>query len=67
MNLAEQEPLQEELENLELWTRYIGQRTVELRNELVLKWLERDADGEPIDFSETGFKWNELGRLAQKF
>ena len=38
MNLAEQEPLQEELENLELWTRYIGQRTVELRNELVLKY-----------------------------
>ena len=38
MNLAEQEPVQEELENLELWTRYIGQRTVELRNELVLKY-----------------------------
>jgi hypothetical protein len=36
-------------------------------NTLVLKWLERDAAGEPIDFPETGFKWNELGRLAQKF
>ncbi|MCW2482658.1 ClbS/DfsB family four-helix bundle protein, partial [Candidatus Symbiopectobacterium sp. NZEC135] len=36
-------------------------------NELVLKWLARDAAGEPIDFPETGFKWNELGRLAQKF
>lgn len=36
-------------------------------NELVLKWLERDAAGEPIDFPETGFKWNELGKLAQKF
>ncbi|MEZ5782292.1 MAG: ClbS/DfsB family four-helix bundle protein [Rhizobiaceae bacterium] len=36
-------------------------------NELVLKWLDRDATGEPIDFPETGFKWNELGRLAQKF
>ncbi|WP_406625322.1 ClbS/DfsB family four-helix bundle protein [Acidovorax sp. SDU_ACID1] len=36
-------------------------------NELVLKWLQRDADGQSIDFPETGFKWNELGRLAQKF
>lgn len=36
-------------------------------NELVLKWLDLDAAGEPVDFPETGFKWNELGRLAQKF
>jgi len=36
-------------------------------NELVLKWLNRDAQGLPIDFPETGFKWNELGRLARKF
>lgn len=36
-------------------------------NELVLKWLERDAAGQPVDFPETGFKWNELGRLAGKF
>ncbi|WP_426128447.1 ClbS/DfsB family four-helix bundle protein [Pararhizobium sp. PWRC1-1] len=36
-------------------------------NELVLKWLNRDAAGEPVDFPEAGFKWNELGRLAQKF
>lgn len=36
-------------------------------NELVLKWLDRDAAGEPIDFPDTGFKWNELGRLAQRF
>lgn len=36
-------------------------------NELVLKWLDRYAAGEPIDFPESGFKWNELGRLAQKF
>lgn len=36
-------------------------------NELVLKWLAHDAAGEPIDFPETGFKWNELGQLAQKF
>lgn len=36
-------------------------------NELVLKWLDRDAAGQPVDFPETGFKWNELGRLAQKF
>ncbi|RMX08175.1 DfsB family protein [Corticibacter populi] len=36
-------------------------------NTLVLKWLQCDADGLPIDFPETGFKWNELGKLAQKF
>ncbi len=36
-------------------------------NELVLKWLDRDAAGKPIDFPETGFKWNDLGGLAQKF
>ncbi|MGU3576028.1 ClbS/DfsB family four-helix bundle protein [Brucellaceae bacterium C25G] len=36
-------------------------------NELVLKWLDQDAAGQIIDFPETGFKWNELGRLAQKF
>lgn len=36
-------------------------------NELVLTWLERDASGQPIDFPDTGFKWNELGRLAQRF
>jgi len=34
---------------------------------LVLKWHRiRDQEGEP-DFPETGYKWNELGRLAQKF
>ncbi len=36
-------------------------------NELVIKWLEKDSAGERVDFPETGFKWNELGRLAQKF
>lgn len=36
-------------------------------NELVLKWLELDAARQPIPFPEAGFKWNELGRLAQKF
>ncbi len=36
-------------------------------NELVLKWLHRDAAGLAITFPEEGFKWNELGRLAQKF
>lgn len=36
-------------------------------NELVLKWLERDDKGEPVDFPETGFKWNQLGLVAQKF
>ncbi|GGY08473.1 ClbS/DfsB family four-helix bundle protein [Paludibacterium paludis] len=36
-------------------------------NELVLKWIARDDAGESVDFPETGFAWNELGRLAQKF
>lgn len=36
-------------------------------NELVLKWLGRHEAGHPVDFPETGFKWNELGKLAQKF
>lgn len=36
-------------------------------NVLVLKWLDHDKKGLPIDFPETGFKWNELGKLANKF
>lgn len=36
-------------------------------NNLVLKWIEKDAKGELIDFPETDFKWNQLGVLAQKF
>ena len=36
-------------------------------NELVLKWLELDDSGAPVDFPETGFKWNQLGLLARKF
>ncbi|KFE97106.1 ClbS/DfsB family four-helix bundle protein [Chryseobacterium luteum] len=35
--------------------------------ELVLKWNEKKAHNQPADFPETGYKWNELGRLAQKF
>lgn len=36
-------------------------------NQLVLKWLEKDAARQAIDFPESGFKWNELGKLVQKF
>jgi hypothetical protein len=36
-------------------------------NELVLKWHARRDAGEPVDFPETGYKWNELGALARKF
>src|SRR5262245_61662394 len=36
-------------------------------NQLVLKWCERKSQGQPVDFPETGYKWNEQGRLAQKF
>ncbi|MEH2920090.1 colibactin self-protection protein ClbS [Samsonia erythrinae] len=35
--------------------------------ELVLHWHEQEAKGETINFPEEGYKWNELGRLAQKF
>lgn len=34
---------------------------------LVVKWCDLKAKGEPVDFPETGYQWNELGRLAQKF
>ncbi|TBU97827.1 hypothetical protein DNJ95_03895 [Stutzerimonas kirkiae] len=36
-------------------------------NLLVLKWCDARAHGLPVDFPETGYKWNQLGRLAQKF
>ncbi len=36
-------------------------------NELVLKWHKGRQEGRKVDFPDTGFKWNELGRLAQKF
>jgi hypothetical protein len=36
-------------------------------NQLVLKWCDGKARGLTVDFPETGYKWNELGRLAQKF
>ena len=36
--------------------------------QLVLKWNARKAAaGLPVDFPETGFKWNQLGQLAQHF
>lgn len=36
-------------------------------NELVLKWQARREAGEAVDFPETGYRWDELGRLAEKF
>lgn len=36
-------------------------------NEPVLRWLGLDVHGEAVEFSDTGFKWNQLGLLAQKF
>ncbi|WNU98966.1 ClbS/DfsB family four-helix bundle protein [Enterobacter sp. DTU_2021_1002640_1_SI_PRY_ASU_LCPMC_013] len=36
-------------------------------NSLVVKWITADAKGLPVDFPETGYKWNQLGLLAQKF
>lgn len=35
--------------------------------QLVLKWHKIKAQGNEPDFPETGYKWNELGKLAQKF
>lgn len=35
--------------------------------ELVLKWIDKKDHHEAVDFPETGYKWNELGKLAQKF
>lgn len=35
--------------------------------ELILKWNRKRDRSESVDFPETGYKWNELGRLAQKF
>lgn len=35
--------------------------------QLVLKWNRKKDNNEQVDFPETGYKWNELGRLAQKF
>lgn len=34
---------------------------------LVLKWYALSVKSEPIDFPETGFQWNELGKLATHF
>ena len=36
-------------------------------NELVLKWLDLDDSNKDVEFPETGYKWNQLGLLAQKF
>lgn len=36
-------------------------------NELVLKWHAQQRAGKVVDFPETGFQWNQLGQLAQKF
>lgn len=35
--------------------------------ELVLKWIRLRDEGQEPDFPDTGFKWNQLGSLAQKF
>jgi len=36
-------------------------------NELVLKWNAHRQAGQAVDFPETGFGWNDLGHLAEKF
>ncbi|MEJ2763022.1 ClbS/DfsB family four-helix bundle protein [Photobacterium sp. MCCC 1A19761] len=34
---------------------------------LVLKWHRLTAQGQPVDFPETGYQWNQLGLLATHF
>lgn len=34
---------------------------------LVLKWYSLKSQGNDVDFPETGYKWNQLGLLAQRF
>lgn len=34
---------------------------------LVLKWHHRKANHQHVDFPETGYKWNQLGPLAETF
>ena len=34
---------------------------------LIQKWHSRKSQGLAVDFPETGYKWNELGQLAQSF
>jgi len=33
----------------------------------LLIWLEQDDRGEPVEFPDEGYKWNELGAVGQKF
>ncbi|WP_418642173.1 ClbS/DfsB family four-helix bundle protein [Vibrio chaetopteri] len=35
--------------------------------QLVLKWYTLKSQGKQVDFPETGYKWNELGLLAESF
>lgn len=35
--------------------------------ELVLKWNQLKDQDQPVAFPESGYRWNELGKLAQKF
>lgn len=37
------------------------------RGELVIAWNHKKDNNEQVDFPETGYKWNQLGQLAQKF
>lgn len=34
---------------------------------LVLKWYRLKDSDQLVDFPETGYRWNELGKLAQSF
>lgn len=35
--------------------------------QLVLKWHRLKSQNQPVDFPETGYKWNQLGLLAESF
>lgn len=34
---------------------------------IVIKWIDAKEDISKVEFPEAGFKWNQLGELAQKF
>jgi len=34
---------------------------------LILKWYSLQSQGQSVDLPETGYKWNQLGLLAQSF
>ncbi|MEG1592404.1 ClbS/DfsB family four-helix bundle protein [Chryseobacterium sp.] len=73
---AEIESIPEDLTSVKTLTGHSKGSVMSVKNllsyligwgELVLKWNSKKEVNEIVNFPETGFKWNELGKLAQKF